>query len=182
MNLAVESPLWLANSFALLLVLAAIEDSVRLRISNLICLLILLAALVAMAVIGPQWALWQNFAVFAVLMAIGTPLFAAGKLGGGDVKLLAVTGLWFDFDSVWRMLIAVLLAGGVLALLILAFRLINWSEAAQRRVRVLRKGAGIPYGVAIAAGALIAIGLQRDIAPRPSLPPLLPIEQYSSDR
>ena len=183
MNLAVESPAWLANGFAVLLVLAAIEDSVRLRISNLICLLILIGALIAMGIVGPQGALWQNFAVFAALLAIGTPLFAAGKLGGGDVKLLAVTALWFDLDGAWRMVIAVLLAGGVLAFVTLALRLLHWSEAAQRRVHVLRKGGGIPYGVAIAAGALIAIGLQREGVARPSpLPPSTPLEQFSSDR
>lgn len=161
MNLAVESPAWLATVLAVLLVLAAIEDAVRLRISNLTCALILLAALAAMAVAGPEWALWQNFAVFAALLAIGTPIFAAGKVGGGDIKLLAVTGLWFDVDGALRMILSVLLAGGVLALLILGFRLINWSEAAQKRVHLLRTGGGIPYGVAIAAGGLIALALQR---------------------
>ena len=59
------------------------------------------------------------------------------------------------------MLIAVALAGGLLALLVLVVRSIGWSEEMRRRVVLLRPGGGIPYGVAIAAGALIAMALQR---------------------
>ena len=84
-----------------------------------------------------------------------------GKLGGGDVKLLAAVGLWFDFSGALGMLIAVALAGGLLALLVLVVRSIGWSEEMRRRVVLLRPGGGIPYGVAIAAGALIAMALQR---------------------
>lgn len=161
MKLAAEAPLWLALIFALLLVAGAAEDAARLRISNLTCALILACALVAIFFVGPVPAVWQNFVVFGTLLAVGTPLFAAGKMGGGDVKLMAASGLWFDIQGGLLMLISVLLAGGVLALLILALRLANWSERARHRWQVLRPGAGVPYGVAIAAGTLIAMTLLR---------------------
>ena len=161
MNLAAEAPQWLALVVAVLLLAAAAEDAVRLRISNLIVLLVLLGAIVAAVLVGPELALWQNLAVFSGLLAIGTPMFAAGKLGGGDVKLLAAVGLWFDFTGALQMILAVLLAGGVLALAVLVLRTIGWSEEIRRRVVLLRPGGGIPYGVAIAAGALIAMALQR---------------------
>ena len=161
MKLAAEAPLWLALIFALLLVAGAAEDAARLRISNLTCGLIIAAAIVAIAVLGPELAVWKNFAMFAALLAIGTPLFAAGKLGGGDVKLLAASGLWFDIEGGVLMVISVMLAGGVLALSILALRLVGWSDSARRRVQVLRRGAGVPYGVAIAGGALITTALLR---------------------
>lgn len=161
MNLAAAAPYWLALILVFLLGAAAAEDAARLKISNLTVVLVLVAAVVATSLVGPELGLWQNLAVFISLLAVGTPLFAAGKLGGGDVKLLAATGLWFDLGGALTMLLAVVLAGGVLALLILAVRLFGWSEGMLRRVQVLRAGAGIPYGVAIAAGALIAIALQR---------------------
>jgi prepilin peptidase CpaA len=88
-------------------------------------------------------------------------MFAAGKLGGGDVKLLASAGLWFDLAGALWLLVAVALAGGVLALLVLVLRTIDWSDEKRRRVVLLRPGGGIPYGVAIAAGALIAMAFQR---------------------
>ena len=161
MKLAAEAPLWLALIFALLLVAAAVEDAVRLRISNIICILILVAAFVAIAVAGPEPALWQNIVVFGALLGMGTLLFASGKLGGGDVKLLAAAGLWFDIRSGVVMLTSVLLAGGVLALVILGLRMFNWREVAIARVRLLKPKGGIPYGVAIATGALMATGMLR---------------------
>lgn len=162
MRLAAEAPLWLALIFALLLVAGAVEDAARLRISNITCALILAAALVAMADSGPELNAWQNFLVFGILLAVGIPLFSAGVFGGGDVKLLAVTGLWFDLQGGLLMLASVLLAGGVLAFLILALRtFINWGERARSRVPMLGAGGGIPYGVAITAGALSATAMLR---------------------
>ena len=161
MNLTAEAPQWLALILAILLIAAALEDAVRLRISNLTVGLVLVAAIVAAITVGLDLRLWQNLVVFLVLLAVGTPMFAAGRLGGGDVKLLASVGLWFDFAGAVWLLVAVALAGGVLALLILLIRSINWSEEIRRRVVLLRPGGGIPYGVAIAAGALIAMAFQR---------------------
>lgn len=163
MNLAVLAPAWLAALFALLLVAAAVQDAARMRISNLIVAGVLLAAIVAAAVVGPQLQLWRNVAVFAVLLGLGIPLFASGKLGGGDVKLLAATGLWFDFSGALRMLLAVFLCGGLLAIFTLSIRLFDWSEAARGRVVMLRAGAGIPYAVAIGTGALLSVFLQRSL-------------------
>ena len=161
MNLAVEAPQWAALLLIALLLAAAAEDAVRLRISNITVLLAIVAAVIAAIVVGPTLALWQNLAVFAALLAVGTPMFAAGKLGGGDVKLLAALGLWFNLKGALWMLLDVVLAGGVLAILIIALRSLGWSEKIRRRVVLLQPGGGIPYGVAIAAGALIAMGLQR---------------------
>ena len=161
MNLAADAPQWLALVVAVLLLAAAAEDAVRLKISNLIVLLVLVAAVAATIIAGPQLALWKNFVVFLGLLAIGTPMFAAGKLGGGDVKLLAAVGLWFDFTGALWMILAVVLAGGLLALVVLILRAFGWSEEMRRRVVLLRPRGGIPYGVAIAAGALITMALQR---------------------
>jgi prepilin peptidase CpaA len=160
-NLAADAPQWLALVVAVLLLAAAAEDAVRLKISNLIVLLVLVAAVAATIIAGPQLALWKNLVVFLGLLAIGTPMFAAGKLGGGDVKLLAAVGLWFDFTGALWMILAVVLAGGLLALVVLILRAFGWSEEMRRRVVLLRPRGGIPYGVAIAAGALITMALQR---------------------
>ena len=156
MNLAVTAPGWLAALLMLLLLLAAVEDAWRMRISNVTILAILAGAVVAAMLAGPTFALWQNLALFAGLLALGTPLFALGKVGGGDVKLIAVSGAWFDLRGGLLMLICVLIAGGALALLILALRTFDWSENVRRRIRLLKASSGIPYGVAIAAGSMLA--------------------------
>jgi prepilin peptidase CpaA len=160
-NLAAQAPAWLALILAILLIAAAAQDCVQLKISNIIVGLVLLGAIAAALIVGPEIALWQNLAILAGLIAIGMPLFATGKLGGGDVKLLAVTGAWFNLAAMPRMLIAVFIAGGVLALLILVLRAFRWSEGARNRIVLLRPHGGIPYGVAIAAGALVTMVLAR---------------------
>ena len=161
MNLVFDSPQWLVLVLALLLVVAAVEDAARLRISNLTSGLILAGAVAAAFIEGLETGVWQNIVGFAALLAGGTPLFAAGKLGGGDVKLLAASGLWFDIMGALETLVYVFLSGGVLALIIIALRMFGWSEAARQRVHLLRPKGGIPYGVAIAAGVLISIALTR---------------------
>lgn len=159
MNLAATAPTWLSLLLVALLILAAAEDAWRMRISNLTVAAILLGAVTAAIVAGPTLALWQNLVLFAGLLAVGVPMFAARKLGGGDVKLLAASGLWFNLHGGLLMILWTVLAGGVLALLILFMRLFNWPERIQSRVAVLRPGSGIPYGVAIAVGTLIAASL-----------------------
>lgn len=161
MNFIPLVPQWLAWAFAGLLIAAAIQDAMRLKISNVICGLVLLGGIVAALIIGLDADMWQNLAVFAALLAIGTPLFAAGKLGGGDVKLFAATGLWFGFDGALRMAITVLLMGGLLAVVIVTLRHFSWSETARERAIILRPRAGIPYAVAIAAGGLLTIVVQQ---------------------
>jgi prepilin peptidase CpaA len=81
-------------------------------------------------------------------------------MGGGDVKLFAATGLWFDLAGAGRMIVAVMIAGGIVAIVVLMLRTITWSPEWRERIAVLRPKGGIPYGVAIAIGALgtLAIG------------------------
>lgn len=162
MNLAVTAPGWLTALLMLLLLLAAAEDAWRMRISNLIIVAILAGAVVAAMLAGLTFTLWQNLALFAGLLALGTFAFAAGKLGGGDVKLMAVSGAWFDLDGGLLMVICTLLAGGLLALLILLLRVVSWPKEIRMRIALLRAGSGIPYGIAIAAGSLIAANLTWD--------------------
>jgi len=161
MNLAISAPAWLAALFAALLVLAALEDLWRLKISNWLCAAIIVAAFVAVILAGPVADLWQNVAVFAGLLVVGTPLFAYGKMGGGDVKLFAATGLWFDLAGAGRMIVAVMIAGGFVAIFVLMLRVIKWSPEARARIAVLRAKGGIPYGVAIGIGALATLAMGR---------------------
>ena len=160
MNLFATAPLWLAWLLAALLVAAAAEDAVRLKISNILCLGVLAAAIIAIIVQRPQISLWQNALVFVAILAAGTLLFARGKMGGGDVKLLAALGLWCNFEAALIMVSGVFISGGVLALLVLGARTLA-PTGASARVIVLKPGGGIPYGVAIAAGGLLTLALLR---------------------
>ena len=145
MNLITSAPPWLIAVLAAALAAAAIEDFVRRRISNITCLAVLLTALAAMALHGLSLDLWQNAVVFLVLLVVGTALFAANQMGGGDVKLIACLGLWMDTSAGIWLLALIFISGGILALIYIAAR-----YARSDRSKISK---GIPYGLAIVAGA-----------------------------
>jgi len=165
MNLIALAPQWLAFVTVAALLAAALEDAVRLRISNITVLVVLAGAITAMALGGFRGPLWQNAIVFAVILAVGTFAFARNLLGGGDVKLLAATGLWVGFGAALWLLAAVFLAGGVVALIYIAVR--------KARGKARSEASRIPYGVAIAAGAFYVFGVQYvNDRPNPNFHPL----------
>ena len=155
MNLLASAPAWLAVILYVLLVIAALEDGWRMRIGNLTSGAIAIGAFVAIALDGPIVGLWQNLLLFVGVLAIGTVFFSRSWMGGGDVKLLAAGGLWCDFSTGWKMLVAVALAGGLETILILLSRGFPWSDRTLERVEFLRRRGGIPYGIAIAAGLIL---------------------------
>jgi prepilin peptidase CpaA len=161
MTLLASAPDWLAALLLLFLALAAFEDGWRLQISDYLSGGIALGAFVAIALAVPSVGLWQNFLLFAAVLFLGTLLFTRGAMGGGDIKLLAASILWFDLSNGWKLLVAIALAGGIEALLILALRRLPWPEQVKQRALLLRQGEGIPYGIAIALGvAIMAIWLR----------------------
>jgi prepilin peptidase CpaA len=168
MNLIVSAPQWLAALLAAALLAGAAEDVLRLRISNITVLVVLAGAIAAMAFAGFHGSLWENAVVFAAILAVGTFAFARNWLGGGDVKLLAATGLWVGFAAAPWLLATIFLAGGAVAVVYIIIR----------KLRGLKRSEAnrIPYGVAIAAGALFLFGNQyankpdeRNLRPLPAI-------------
>ena len=93
----------------------------------------------------------------ALVLVIGIVFFAFGWLGGGDAKLMTVAALWIGYgDTLITYFALVAVLGGALALAILAYRRFpatalpgpDWA------MNLHRRGSGIPYGLAIAGGAL----------------------------
>ena len=101
-------------------------------------------------------------------LVLGIVLFALRMMGGGDAKLIAAVCLWLGLHGTLAMLLYTALAGGALTLGLLAARkapiaavtgaLPQWVN------RHLEPQGDIPYGVAICAGGLLAIG-QCDLLP-----------------
>lgn len=155
MNLIEAAPLWLVILLGCAMAAAALEDALRYRISNVTVLAVLAGAVCAALIEGPSWALWQNGAVFAAILVLGTFAFSAQWLGGGDVKLLAATALWLDFRSAIWFIVMVFLAGGLVAIAYLLSR--PFRRGRDGKVR----GTRVPYGLAIALGALAIILIDR---------------------
>jgi prepilin peptidase CpaA len=163
MNLIVGSPWWLIAFLVLALIAAAVEDALRLRISNLTCAGVIAAALIAMGMHGFSTSLWQNWVIAIAILAIGTPAFAAGWFGGGDVKLLAAIGLWISLKAVLGLISAIFIVGGLVALIYIAARRFRPSSKGTKS-----RDRRVPYGLAIVAGALFVFAAQ--LNERPSNP------------
>ena len=150
-SLAVVVPLIL---YALLIAAAAIEDAVRLRISNLtnVAILVLGVATLALNWNG-EW--WQHILAFAIALTFGVGLFSIGWLGGGDAKFVAATAFAFDLEGLMRFLLSTTIAGGLLAILFFGPTLLL-------KRREGRKNRNLPYGIAIAAGAVLTWWLSPD--------------------
>jgi prepilin peptidase CpaA len=145
--------------FVGLLAAAAITDIVWLRIPNWISIGIALLFLVA-AMAAPRVVNWwvSHFAAGFIVFLFGIAIFACGKIGGGDVKLLAAVALWFGLTPLPELLLAIGVIGGVVSIACLILRVYGsgaWLELLGMRAVVLEKGQGVPYAVAIAAGCCL---------------------------
>ncbi len=139
---------WLALALLLLLVMAGIEDARTREIANWKNAAIALLALPwwwanGLSGMDMAWQLGVALIVFALFFAA----FAAGQMGGGDVKMIAALALWLPPGAVLSMLMVMSLLGGALTLLFLADR---WRRRAAQV-------AEIPYGIAIAIAGMLAI-------------------------
>jgi prepilin peptidase CpaA len=138
---------------------AAASDLLTMTIANRISLF-LVAGFAVVAVLGglSGAVLFSHFAAGAAVLAAGFACFACGWIGGGDAKLAAATALWLGFGNLFDYLIYSSILGGALTLLILLFRARSLPAAlagSEWAERLHRHDAGIPYGIALAAAALI---------------------------
>jgi prepilin peptidase CpaA len=136
-------------ALAALLVVAAVIDVRTFTISNRLNLTVaLLAPLYWLSVALSPWpgvAIQLGAATTVFLVLAGA--FYAGMMGGGDVKLAAALALWFPPAATLKFLVFMSLAGGALTLALLV------RHRAKRR----EGRPEIPYGVAIAFGALAVL-------------------------
>lgn len=148
--------------FPALAILAALSDAASMTIPNWISAVLVLAffpAALATHMPVPQIGLSAALG-FAALM-VGVAMFALRWIGGGDAKLLAASVLWLGLAGAGPFLIWTAIAGGALGVaLIGARKLIVFAPLPFRQPpwleRLLAPAGDIPYGIAIAAGALAA--------------------------
>ena len=145
--------------FPALMAFAASSDLFTMTISNRVTLA-LVGGFVAMAFISGMSSsdVLAHAGAAATVLAVTFLFFARGWIGGGDAKLAAATALWFGFDHLVEYLLYASVFGGVLTLAMIRFRLMPLPEAlaGQEWVKRLhRLDGGVPYGIALAAAALL---------------------------
>lgn len=147
--------------FPFCMVYAALSDMVSMTIANRVSIVLIATFAVVAPLSGMEWPTYAwHFAAGGVVLVAAFGLFALGGMGGGDAKLLAATAIWMGFD---QQLVVYLLysafLGGVLTLGLVAFRnspLSHYAGRAEFLRHFADEKVGIPYGVALGAGGLMA--------------------------
>jgi prepilin peptidase CpaA len=93
-------------------------------------------------------------------LLLGFTLFALGYVGGGDAKLFAAAVLWLGLKDLMPYALVATVLGGVLTLALIALRRLPLPAVLARQTWIVRlhdSDAGVPYGVALAAGVLVIL-------------------------
>ncbi|MDT8436385.1 MAG: prepilin peptidase [Gemmatimonadota bacterium] len=161
------------------LLLAAVAgasvDVSRHRIPNLLTVSAFVLALAIRLLWGDGAALLAGLLAAAIAFALSFPLFALHALGGGDVKFLTAVCAFLGMERLWTGLAAIAIAGGVLALVVairrnsvqrtfsqlgnlvrsLAYAALLRKHPVARQTLATPGALKVPYGVAIAVGAVV---------------------------
>jgi prepilin peptidase CpaA len=145
--------------FPALMAFAASSDLLTMTISNRVSIALIAGFFALALLIGlAPMVILMHVGAAALVLVIAFVFFARGWIGGGDAKLAAATALWLGFDHLMAYLVYASLFGGLLTLLLLQARMMplpsllsgqTWAQ------RLHQKDAGVPYGIALAASALV---------------------------
>ena len=148
-----------------LLLVAACWDLASFTIPNFLQAALLALFLLFVVATGMSAASFGGhlLAGFIGLVA-GFTLFSRGYIGGGDAKLFACISLWLGLADLPSYALVASVLGGGLTLALLSFRSLPLPGVLARQSWIMRlhdRAEGVPYGVALAAGA-VAIVLYTD--------------------
>jgi prepilin peptidase CpaA len=145
--------------FPALMAFAAASDLLTMTISNRVSLGLAAGFLVLALLSGMGfYEILLHLGAGAAVLVVAFACFAMGWVGGGDAKLAATAALWFGFGHLLNYLLYASLFGGALTLLLLQFRQwpLPYPFATQAwLIKLHAKESGIPYGIALAIGALM---------------------------
>ena len=145
--------------FPALMAFAAASDLFTMTISNRVSLALAAGFLILALLSGMGfYDILLHLGAGAAVLAVAFACFAMGWVGGGDAKVAAGAALWFGFGHLMNYLVYASLFGGVLTLLLIQFRQWPLPYALAGQTWLLRlhaKDSGIPYGIALAIGALM---------------------------
>lgn len=154
---------------SLLAVLAASSDFKRLTIPNSYSMIIGLSFCVAAICewfypqLMPLSSLLSHVLAGAIIFLVTILLFSMKKIGAGDSKLASALAVWCGLSGVPAFLFYMALTGGLLAsfsLIVKYFKLFP-SASADGWIGQVRDGNGkVPYGIALAVGAMITFYIQ----------------------
>jgi prepilin peptidase CpaA len=143
-----------------LVIIGGLKDLTSMKIPNWISGALVLGFFPAALIVGlSPMTVATHAGVAALALVVGAGMFALRWIGGGDAKLMAASCLWLGVAGSGMFLLYTGLMGGLFCLALMFAR--SWSRpflagAPQWVVQLMEPRGDIPYGVAIAAGALLA--------------------------
>jgi prepilin peptidase CpaA len=145
--------------FPALMAFAASSDLLTMTIPNRVSLIMIGGFFLLALTTGMSAAeIGSHVGAGCLVLAIAFGFFSQGWIGGGDAKLAAATALWFGFDHLMDYALYGSLFGGALTLVMLQFRTMAMPSMLQGQKwaeRLHRSDGGVPYGIALAAAALL---------------------------
>lgn len=143
-----------------LVIAAGLRDLTTMTIPNWISAVLVVGFFPAALAVGlPLNTVLIHLGVAFGALLVGMGLFAMRIIGGGDAKLMAASCLWLGLTGSGLFVVWTGLAGGIFCLLLIYARdqVRPYIAGGPQWVHHLLEPKGdIPYGVAIAIGALMA--------------------------
>lgn len=143
-----------------LVIVGGLKDLTSMKIPNWISGALVLSFFPVALVVGlPPMTAAIHLGVALVALVAGMVMFALRWIGGGDAKLMAATCLWLGATGSGMFLLWTGVMGGAFCLILLFARFHARPyllSAPGWVVQLMEPRGDIPYGVAIAAGALMA--------------------------
>lgn len=148
--------------FPFLMAYAAANDLLTMLIPNRISLALVAAfVVVALAAGLTSMEIALHVAAGAATLCVTFLMFSLGLIGGGDAKLAASTALWMGFDHLAAYALTASAFGGALTLAIIVARAQPVLPASIGHLPFVchlhDKRTGVPYGIALAAAALVVL-------------------------
>jgi prepilin peptidase CpaA len=140
---------------AVILTIVCISDIRHRRIPNW-SVLVILGLSIPWILLGPGPSVLSASAAILIAFGVTWPLYAFGLFGAGDSKLLMALSLLVGLQNLLAFFVVVAIAGGAVAVASLA------ADPTRALVLFQLRGKGgygkdVPYGVAIAIGAIFVI-------------------------
>ncbi len=143
-----------------LVIVAGLRDLTSMKIPNWISGVLILSFFPAALIVGlSPLTVAAHLGIAALALVVGAGMFALRWIGGGDAKLMAAACLWLGLSGSGMFLLYTGLMGGLFCVTLIFARAYSRPYlfgAPQWVVQLMEPRGDIPYGVAIAAGALMA--------------------------
>lgn len=148
----------LGGLFLALCLFAALHDVNSLTIPNWLNLTLAALFVPAAAFSGlPMEIIFGHVLAGLAAFVIAFGLFAFRIFGGGDAKMIPAVMLWVGPSASLQFVFAMAIVGGVCAVVIVLVRNMVPATVVPGPIRApFEENAGVPYGVAIAAGVFLA--------------------------